>query len=37
MLAALAANGSLFLVAFIAATIFPMQSEAVLVGLVVQL
>jgi membrane protein YqaA with SNARE-associated domain len=34
MLAALAAYSSLFIVAFVAATILPMQSEAVLVGLV---
>jgi membrane protein YqaA with SNARE-associated domain len=34
MLAALAAYSSLFVVAFVAATILPMQSEAVLVGLV---
>jgi membrane protein YqaA with SNARE-associated domain len=34
MLAAFSAFSSLFLVAFVAATVFPMQSEAVLVGLV---
>jgi membrane protein YqaA with SNARE-associated domain len=34
MLAAFSAYSSLFLVAFVAATVLPMQSEAVLVGLV---